>query len=65
MGGRPALAQGGLEDGVGQAVGRRPKLHMGFAVLTAPLEPVGFASKQPGPEGRRVGGGVQGTWVQL
>lgn len=32
-GGCPALAQGGSEDGVGQAVGRRPKLHMGFAVL--------------------------------
>lgn len=27
----------GWEDGVGQAAGRRPELHMGFAVMTAPL----------------------------
>lgn len=39
-------------------VGGTPKLHMGFAVLTAPLVPVGFASKQHGAGGVWGGGGA-------
>lgn len=57
-GGTPSSGPEGLEHGVGQALGPQPKLHMGLAVLTAPLEPVGFAREQRGAGWRRecVGG---------
>lgn len=53
-GGTPSSGPESWERGVGQALGTQPKLHMGLAVLAAPLEPVGFAWEQRGAGWRRV-----------
>lgn len=62
-GGTPSCGPEGSEHGVGQALETQPKLHMGLAVLTAPLEPVGFAWEQRGAGWRRVCVGEGGSRV--
>lgn len=61
----PSAPREGWEDGVGQGVVRRPKLHMGFAVPTAPLEPVDWHRSNAGQRGGEHAGGTRGRRAQL
>lgn len=45
---------------MGQGAGRQPKLHMGFTVVTAPLEPVDLHRSNPGRRGSEIRWGETG-----